>query len=319
MLIVALLSGMLAFLLFLLLIEYFTRGKTKISRKVRRYTGTTAEIDYADKKSDSIEKFMKFIRYMGLKVRGTPQTKVLEIKMQQAGLPLLGSEFLVIMGVVALAFGVLGMMFTLKIFYAVLLAVSAPMLCFLYLNTRIARRRVEFSNQLGDALSMMSNAMRSGFSFMQAMDLIAKEMKPPISVEFFKTIAEIRLGADAETALLNMGKRVQSSDLDLVITAVLIQRQVGGNLAQILDTIAGTINERIKMKREIKTLTAQGRMSGWVLAALPFTVGGLLSIINPGYLNPLFDEPIGRILVGGALVMEVIGFIIIRKIVTLDV
>ncbi|MBP2632307.1 MAG: Type secretion system protein [Firmicutes bacterium] len=319
MLIVALLSGMLAFLLFLLLIEYFTRGKTKISRKVRRYTGTTAEIDYANKKPDSIEKFMKFIRYMGLKVRGTPQTKGLETKMQQAGLPLLGSEFLVIMGVVALVFGVMGMMVTLKILYAVLLGICAPIVCFLYLNIRIARRRVAVSNQLGDALSMMSNAMRSGFSFMQAMDLIEKEMKPPISVEFFKTIAEIRLGADAETALLNMGRRVQSSDLDLVITAVLIQRQVGGNLAQILDTIAGTINERIKMKREIKTLTAQGRLSGWVLAALPFGVGGLLSIINPSYLKPLFDEPMGQMMVIGALIFELIGFLIIRKIVMLDV
>ena len=189
MLIVALLSGMLAFLLFLILIEYFTRGKTKISRKVRRYTETMSGMDYVDKKSDSIEKFMKFIRYMGLKVRATPRTKVLEIKMQQAGLPLLGSEFLVIMAVAALVFGILGMLFTLKILYATLLGICAPIVCFLYLNIRIARRRVEFSNQLGDALSMMSNAMRSGFSFMQAMDLIAKEMKPPISVEFFKTIA----------------------------------------------------------------------------------------------------------------------------------
>ena len=161
--------------------------------------------------------------------------------------------------------------------------------------------------------------LRSWFSFTQAMDLIGKEMRAPISFEFFKTLAEMRLGADVETALLNMGRRVQSSDLDLVITAVLIQRQVGGNLAQILDMIAQTINERIKMKREIKTLTAQGRLSGWILATLPFAVGGMMVMINPRYIEPLFTQKIGQIFVGGALVLELIGFIIIQKIASLDV
>lgn len=319
MLIVALLSGMLVFIIFLVLIEYFGRGKAKISRKVLRYAGDSSDLAYIEKKSDHVEKFMKFIRYLGLKVRGAPQAKGLEIKMQQAGFPLLGSEFLALVGVAVLALGILGMMLTMKVLYSIMFGILAGLGCFLYLNIRISKRQKEFSNQLGDVLIMMSNAMRSGFSFMQAMDLIAKEMKPPVSVEFFKTMAEIRLGADTETALLNMGKRVQSPDLDLVITAVLIQRQVGGNLAQILDTIAGTINERIKMKQEIKTLTAQGRLSGWVLAALPFAIAVFASIINPGYMLPFFDETIGRIILTGAAIFQLIGFLIIRKIVNIDV
>lgn len=319
MLIIALLSGMLVFIIFLILIKYFGRGKTQITRKVLRYTGDSIELNYVENKSDHLEKFMKFIRYLGLKVRGAPQAKGLEIKMQQAGFPLLGSEFLALVSVVVLALGILGMMLTMKVLYAVTFGILAGLGCFLYLNVRISNRQKEFSNQLGDVLIMMSNAMRSGFSFMQSMDLIAKEMKPPVSVEFFKTIAEIRLGADTETALLNMGKRVQSSDLDLVITAVLIQRQVGGNLAQILDTIAETINERIKMKQEIKTLTAQGRLSGWVLAALPFAIAAFASIINPGYMQPFLDETIGRIILAGAVIFQLVGFLIIRKIVNIDV
>lgn len=319
MLIIALLSGMLVFIIFLVLIEYFGRGKSQITRKVLRYTGDSIELDYMENKSDYLEKFMKFIRYLGLKVRGAPQAKGLEIKMQQAGFPLLGSEFLALVGVAVLALGILGMMLTMEGLYAIIFGILAGLGCFLYLNIRISNRQKEFSNQLGDVLIMMSNAMRSGFSFMQSMDLIAMEMKPPVSVEFFKTIAEIRLGADTETALLNMGKRVQSLDLDLVITAVLIQRQVGGNLAQILDTIAETINERIKMKREIKTLTAQGRLSGWVLAALPLAIAVFASIVSPGYMRPLIDEPIGRIMFASAAISELIGFLLISKIVNIDV
>jgi len=151
------------------------------------------------------------------------------------------------------------------------------------------------------------------------MDLIAKEMKPPVSIEFFKTIAEIRLGSSTETALLNMGKRSQSSDLDLVITAVLIQRQVGGNLAQILDTIGNTINDRIKMKREIKTLTAQGRLSSYILGALPFLLAALVLVLNPNYMDPVFDEPMGYMILGGGIVWQFIGFLLIQKIVNIDV
>jgi tight adherence protein B len=144
-------------------------------------------------------------------------------------------------------------------------------------------------------------------------------MKPPLSVEFFKTLAEIRLGADTETALLNMERRVQSSDLDLVITAVLIQRQVGGNLAQILDTIAATINDRIKMKREVKTLTAQGRLSGWVLASLPAAIALFATVVSPGYMRPFIDEPVGRLALAVMIVWQLLGFLIIRKIVDIDV
>ena len=164
---------------------------------------------------------------------------------------------------------------------------------------------------------MVANALRAGFSFMQAFELIAKEMDAPIGREVQKVVNEVNIGVDVETALDNMQKRVNSPDFELVVTAVVIQRQVGGNLAQILDTISDTINNRVRMRREIMTLTAQGRASGVVLALMPVGVGFIMSLVNPAYLRPLFEEPVGQACVAGAIVMEIIGFLVIRRIVNI--
>ena len=140
-----------------------------------------------------------------------------------------------------------------------------------------------------------------------------------MGAEFQQVIAEMQVGATLDKALDNMALRVQSSDFDLLVAAVLIQRKVGGSLAQILDSIAGTINDRIRMKREIKSLTAQGRLSGWLLAALPFGVGVMIQMISPNYLKPLFQDEFGRMVLGGAIVLEVIGILVIKRIVDIDV
>lgn len=128
-------------------------------------------------------------------------------------------------------------------------------------------------------------------------------------------VNEVNLGNTLESALDNMQRRVASPDFELVVTAVLIQRQVGGDLASILDTISETIAERIRMRREVMTLTVQGRLSGLVLALIPIAVGMAMEIINPNYLRPLFTDELGRMFVVGAIVLEIIGFLIIRKIV----
>ena len=321
---IALGIGLLAFIVFLLVVKALTGGnKDAITRKVRRYAGKLDQTIYENRQQKKqiryAEEGLRLLRYLGSRLRGLPQSKGLEIKMQQAGWPLLGSEFLALLGLAGAAGGIFIMMLLLDLRYALLTAAGASGLLFVYLNFTIRRRQVLFSSQLGDALAMMANALRSGFSFVQGIKLVAKELPSPISLEFSKTFAEVQLGASIETALLNMGRRVQSPDLNLVITAVLIQKQVGGNLAQIFDTIEATIGERTKMKGEIRTLTAQGRLSAWVMAALPFGVAGLLSIASPGYLQPLFTEPIGQVLIGGALLSQCIGFLIIRRIVGIDV
>lgn len=239
----------------------------------------------------------------------------LDFRMQQADLPLLGTEFqtgLAVLGVIGAAVG--GILIQ-NILGAVVGAAIGVIAGLMWLSIRIKRRQDAFAGQLSDMLTMVSNALRSGFSFMQAIELVAKEMGDPMSKELTKVIAEIRIGTTMDKSLEEMARRMQSSDFELVVTAVEIQRQVGGNLAQILDTICETVENRVRMRREIATMTSQGRMSGMVLVVLPFVIAAVLYFVNPGYLQPLVEDPTGRMAIGGAIVLEIIGCIVIKRIV----
>ena len=186
-----------------------------------------------------------------------------------------------------------------------------------------------FDDQLADTLSLWVNALRSGYSVLQGMEAIATESPPPVSVEFERVVQEVRLGLSVENSLDNMYNRVPSEDLDLVITAVNIQREVGGNLAEVLESISHTIRERIRIKGEIRTLTAQGRASGVIISLLPVALGGLLYMINPGYVSELWVReapfiipgilPCGWIVLGIGLGMILMGALAIRKIVDIEV
>jgi tight adherence protein B len=142
---------------------------------------------------------------------------------------------------------------------------------------------------LGDTITMMSNALRGGYSFLQTLDMVSREAPSPVSDEFRRVVQEVGLGRTTEEALENLMRRVPSEDLDLLITAVNIQHEVGGNLAQILDTIGHTIRERVRIKGEIQTLTAQGRISGYVITGLPILLAGYITMVNPDYMMPLFE------------------------------
>ena len=243
------------------------------------------------------------------------QGRRIELLMQQADWPIRGTEFEAILLLWGGLVGLITFLVTLKgaMFFAGLLA--GILLGMALLGLRIRRRRKKFTNQLGDMLTMVANALRAGFSFMQAFELISREMDAPMGREVQLVVNEVNLGNTLESALDNMQRRVASPDFELVVTAVLIQRQVGGDLASILDTISETIAERVRMRRETQTLTAQGRLSGWVLVLIPFALGGFLSVVNPGYLQPLFDTELGRMCMIGAIVSELIGILVIRRIV----
>ena len=320
--ITAIISGILIFLMFVFFIEYTKKSRAAINQRMRYYAdGTFTARGEAPVVPDEnlTERFMDFVRGIAKNLQKVRRAESLDLKMQQAGLPLLGSEYLVIAVIGALLAGAATMLLTLQFSSAVLVAIIALIAEWFYVNYRIDSRRKAFVNQLGDCLTTVANAMRAGFSFLQSMDLVAKEMEPPISEEFGRAMREINLGTRMEKAMEDMDARVDSPDFSLVVTAVLIQRQVGGNLSQILDTISGTINERIRMRREVMALTAQGRASGWVLAALPIGLAAVLSLINPGYLTPLLEDPIGQIAIGGAIFMEIVGFIVINRIVDIEI
>ena len=172
-----------------------------------------------------------------------------------------------------------------------------------------------FNKQLGESLTIMSNCMRSGYSFQQAMHSVSKEMQPPISTEFGRVVREINYGATLEQALNSMSQRVNSKDFDLLISAVITSAQVGANLSEILDTIAETITDRIRLREEVRVFSAQGRMSGLIIGLLPVAVLLFLMILNPTYLTDFINHPIGKALLIASVFLEIIGFFLINRIV----
>jgi tight adherence protein B len=195
-----------------------------------------------------------------------------------------------------------------------------------WLNRRKNGRLNGFNKQLPDTITLIANALRAGSSFLQAIELVVRESRPPISTEFGRVIREVNLGLPFDQALENMVRRVRSDDLELMATAISIQHQVGGNLAEILDSIAYTIRERVRIKGEIRTLTAQQRLSGYVVGFLPIALAGFLFVAAPNFMEPMFDPavaigglPAGIVILLFGGVMMFIGFMLIRKIVDIEV
>ena len=189
----------------------------------------------------------------------------------------------------------------------------------IWVGRRIGGRLGAFNKQLADTITLLSNSLRAGSSFLQSIELVSRETPAPMGEEMGRVVREVNLGLGMEDALANLVRRIRSEDLDLMVTAIGVQQQVGGNLAEILDTIAFTIRERVRIKGEINTLTAQGRMSGYLVAFLPIGIAVVLNMINPAFMAPLFTQTIGRILLGVGGVMMIIGFFAIQKIVSIKV
>jgi tight adherence protein B len=195
-----------------------------------------------------------------------------------------------------------------------------------WLGRRKGRRLKAFNTELADTIMLLANSLRAGSSFLQGVEMIVRETRPPISTEFARVIREVNLGLPLDEALANLQRRVRSDDLDLMTTAIAIHHTVGGNLAEILDTIAFTIRERVRIKGEIRTLTAQQRMSGYVVGFLPIALVLLLSVIAPTFMAPMLQKPpellglpAGMFILAGGGIMMLIGFILIRRIVDIEV
>ena len=188
-----------------------------------------------------------------------------------------------------------------------------------YVRYRVSQRLRKFNGQLGDTLTLLSNALKAGYSFAQAIDTVAKNAVAPIGDEFGRAVREMNLGGSPDEALSNITKRIASPDFDLVSTAYSIHRTVGGNLAEILDNIAYTIRERVRIKGEIQTLTAQARASGTIITALPILLAAFMFFVTPTYFQPMFGNVIGWALIIMAAFLIFIGNLIIRRIVAIEV
>jgi tight adherence protein B len=188
-----------------------------------------------------------------------------------------------------------------------------------YIKNKARKRSKAFFTQLPDILLLMSGALRAGFSLQQALGAVAQDAKPPASEEFRRTMAEVRLGSPLSAALDALSDRLGIIDFEWTVLAIQIQREVGGNLAEILEIISETIRERARLKRQISTLTAEGKLSAYVLGCLPFAMGGLLMLQSPDYLTPLFHDPIGLFMIGGGLVGIAVGALWMRQIINIEV
>jgi tight adherence protein B len=243
----------------------------------------------------------------------------IQLRVERSGLPLRASEFVflhicavVLVGLVSL---VLFDSWLLRL--ALVPAASASPLFFLqYLKKR---RETLFHQQLPDTLDLIAGALKAGYSFLQAVDMTVQETAPPISTEFKRVLAEARLGLSLEQALDHMAERVQSTNFYWTVMAVKIQREVGGNLAEVLEILAHTIRERDRVYRQIKVLTAEGRLSAVILFLLPIALGGVLFFVNPQYISALFTTSAGLALMGTAVVLMAVGGVWLRKIVVIEV
>jgi tight adherence protein B len=181
-----------------------------------------------------------------------------------------------------------------------------------------AKRAARLNSQIVDLIDLLSSSLRAGFSFMQSIDLAVREQPDPIAAELRHVMRETSLGVSTDDALQRMADRTDDEDLALVVTAVLIQRRVGGNLAEVLGGIVGMIRDRVRIRGEIHTLTAQARMSAWIIGALPIVLAIVMTLMQHDYMAALFNELAGRLVLAGAVVLEIVGMMIIRRIASID-
>jgi tight adherence protein B len=182
-----------------------------------------------------------------------------------------------------------------------------------------ARRIKLFDTQLTGALQQMSNALRAGLTFQQAVEQVGREASAPLRQEFGLFTKEVKLGVPVEEALVNMASRVGSEDLELVATSTNIARTLGGNMAEMFETIAATIRERFRLQGKIASLTSQGKLQGLIVSALPLAIGLVVNVMNPELMQPMFEGLYGYAMVTAIIVLQLIGFLLIRRIVAIDV
>ena len=243
----------------------------------------------------------------------------LEAKLEQAGLPMKAGEFVALTAVCAVAGGVLGAFLLGNIFVVLLVAVAGSLIPYAWLLRARSQRQKRMAEQLADVLSILASSLRAGHSFLQALDQVANEIKDPSAAEFHRVVSEIRLGRSVDDAMLEMADRIGSEDMRWAVMAVNIQRQVGGNLAEVLDIVSNTVRERAYIHRQVRVLSAEGRISIGILAVLPFGIFFYLMLVNPEYVGILFTHPIGRILLLAGLSLMAAGIYVMTRIVKIDV
>lgn len=226
------------------------------------------------------------------------------------------------MGMVGVSVGIaflLVMLVTKSLLFALVGAVIGLVIPHFILKRAVSTRKKKLEKQLVEALVMISNALKAGFGLMQALDQASRQLEDPVAKELKQTIRDTQIGSSVEDAINNLGIRCGSYDLEIVVTAIIVQRNVGGNLSEILDNVAHTMRERERIRGEISTLTAQQRLTGFIIAGLPPVLGLGFTAMNASYMSLLVTESLGKMMIGGAIVLEIIGAFMIKRIVAIEV
>ena len=290
-----------------------------IERRLGRFAGRQLPVLAADKDNKPAKSTTALA--MGLERAIAKQSFAQRTarNLARADLKLTVTEYLVVRGLCTMSLALVGLVISGFSIVFLLLAWGAGF--FIpqwYVGRRQSARLRAFNDQLGDTISLVVNALRSGFSLLQAIDMVAREAPKPTSEEFGRVVREIQLGLSPEEALENLVRRIDSEDLDMMVVAINVQHEVGGNLSQILDTIGNTIRERVKIKGEITSLTAQQKYAGYIISIIPVLLGAILYLINKEYMQVMFQGPFICMPIGAGISL-IIGFLVIRKIVAINV
>lgn len=246
-------------------------------------------------------------------------TGMVRERLERAGLPLRPTEYISAHLLLVVASGVLVQLITAQVLLAVFTVVVAAFAPILWLDLRASARTQAFEEQLPEVLNLVAGSLRAGWGMLQAIELVVQETLPPASVEFKRAQTEARLGLPIEDALRAMAERTNSDDFRWAVSAIAIQREVGGNLAEVLDIVAATIRDRAALRRHVKALTAEGRLSATILIALPFVEGVVLMLVNPSYMSQLFTTGLGQFMAFGGGVLLVIGALWLRRAMVVEV
>ncbi|MBC7242540.1 MAG: type II secretion system F family protein [Anaerolineae bacterium] len=295
------------------------RAEPSLEERLDRYATREVELMEERKKGKLTEEDSTIAGRLNRVIVKKESADKIAAELARADLKLKVSEYILINIASIILFALLGQL----IFRSPLLALASGVFGYfaprLYVKRRQAQRLNAFNDQLGDAINLLANSLRSGYSLLQSLETVSREMAPPLATEFARVVQEVGLGLSIEQALANMLRRVRSDDLDMMVTAINIQHEVGGNLAEILETISFTIRERVRIKGEIRVLTAQQMLTAYIISFLPVGLGLILYAINHEYIGLLFSEPCGWIMVVVGVIIITAGYLVIRKIVAIEV
>ncbi|OCA84304.1 type II secretion system protein [Bacillus sp. FJAT-27225] len=308
-----------SFLIYYGLLQLIVNRNQKIEQRMQRYLSSTEKVEISNEDMDFLTRYTAARKNITKKLVTKQKTNKLEMMLARSGVPLKPDEFVAFQWI-STAFG--GFFLYLLFEHWILFipgAVTGYLLPGFIVKKKEKERMDKFNEGLADMISTIIGSLRAGFSFPQALKSVAEESPSPIKDEIESVIKSMQYGSSIEEALNELKERMPSDDLDLMIQAILIQRQVGGNLAAVLEKIVETIRDRTQIQRQIKTLTAQGRMSGLVIGLLPFLLGGALYLMDPSYIGPMFKHPIGLGMVAAGIISCGVGLVVIKKITQIEV